>query len=872
MSLDYNSDLAIRRARELAERRGQILVLGEHLAYTILTQGGEGLAAISKTLPRSELLAEVDRYLAALPKTNSSLPAVWSQDLDKLRTAAAAGVSEQGRESVTPADLLLAYLRSATGRELLRRTAHDPDRVLDAVSAAMEPQGETRSASEEPSPVAAPADGAPASTTEVEEDPLERFGRDLTQLASDGVLDPVSGRDTEIRDLITVLIRKSKSNPLIVGQPGTGKTAVVEGLAARIASGDVPHRLRDVRLIELSLTALLAGAKYRGEFEERLESVLKKVRESAGKILLFLDEIHTLVGAGGAGLDAANILKPALARGEIMCIGATTLEEFKIKIQPDKALARRFTEIEVKEPEDDLAFEMLQALRPRLEAHYGLQMTDDALRASVELGRRYIWGQFLPDKARDLVEAAAAHLKLQMETFPEELHDDEAMSLGLQEKIQIAEQGEATAELEKLKQEFEAHQSSYGPVRSRWLSEREVGTEMASLRSRRADLVTKLARSRRMGDTAAAAQSTVELDEIEKQLLEKQEQMAARATDGAFLSWHIGADELAQAVQKRTGIPVGRLMEDEREKLLRLDETLRTSVVGQDEAINGIVDSIHRNRAGVSPANRPVASLLFVGPTGVGKTHLAKTLARELFGREDALVRIDMGEYQDKASHTRLVGAPPGYVGYDGGGQLTEAIRRRPFSVILFDEMEKAHEDILLMLLQLTDEAKLTDGRGMTFDFSNALIIFTSNAGAAEVEAHLNATEEWTPEDRRALYQEALKGKLRQEFLGRLDTVIFNGLGQAAVEGLVARELKGVAGRVQQTRGLEISWSPAIESHLASFYDSTFGARSVLAHIRSDVEKPLARHLIERGQSGEKHVRLDVSDDGVVLVDVAQGA
>ncbi|NJK89400.1 MAG: AAA domain-containing protein [Myxococcales bacterium] len=589
---------------------------------------------------------------------------------------------------------------------------------------------------------------------------------------------------------------------------------------------------------------MLAGAKYRGEFEERLEGVVKEVKAGNGMILLFLDEIHTLVGAGGGNLDAANILKPALARGEIRCIGATTIEEYRTTIQNDKALERRFTQVEVKEPDDAMAIAMLQALVPKLEAHFGLRIHGDAIETAVKLSRRYIWGQYLPDKGRDLLELACALQKFEAETFPEELQMLEARSVELQEKLRLNEDT-SSEEHKTLATQLDAHHQEYGPRRTQWLLEKEAGRELGAVRAEIAKLGEDRKRALRHGDTAKSAQLRAKLDELRGRIEETEAKLASVTESKRHLTWSISTDEVAKAVEKRTGIPVGRLMEDDRQRLLQLHATLAGSVIGQEDAIQGIVDAVHRSRAGVSPVNRPIGNLLFLGPTGVGKTHLAKTLAKELFGRDDALIRIDMSEYQDKASHTRLVGAPPGYVGYDAGGQLTEAIRRRPFSVILFDEMEKAHEDILLMLLQLTDEAKLTDGRGVTFDFSNALVIFTSNIGAAQVEASI-AQGEVALDRRKEAYLEIVKRRLRQEFLGRLDVVVFNRLGPETVTGLVRRELKLLAKRLEDNGRIELRWAEAVEEHLASFYDDTFGARSVLSRIRSDAELPIARHLIQR--------------------------
>jgi len=656
---------------------------------------------------------------------------------------------------------------------------------------------------------------------------LEKYGSDLTALARTGKLDPVIGRDTEIRDVIRILSRKTKNNPVLIGEPGVGKTAIVEGLAQRIVRGDVPEGLKDRTVFALDMTALMAGAMYRGQFEERLKAVLKKIKESEGKIILFIDEIHTIVGAGKTegSSDAGNMLKPLLARGELHCVGATTLDEYRKYVESDKALERRFQPVQVAAPDEEDAISILRGIKERFEKYHNVHIRDEALVSAVVLSSRYIQDRFLPDKAIDLLDEACARIRTEMDSCPQELDEIsrhvrrlEIEEIALKKEKDEASKkrlGELQAELKGLKEKSDA-------MTAQWKREKAALEEVRKVRTQLQELRTRAERAEREGNYNDAARLKYgDIPALEKRLREHEDALGAKSGD-ALLREEVTADEIAEVVSRWSGIPVAKLVEGEREKLMRLGEVLHGRVVGQDRAVEAVADAVLRSRAGIKNRSRPVGAFLFLGPTGVGKTELAKALAQELFDDENAMVRLDMSEYMEKFAVSRLVGAPPGYVGYDEGGQLTEAVRRKQFSVVLLDEIEKAHPDVFNMLLQVLDDGRLTDSHGRTVSFKNTVIIMTSNA----------------PKD-------ALKDIFRPEFLNRLDEILeFDPLSEAQIAEIVRLQLKDFAKRLSEQGFALVVDDKAVAQLAKDGYDPAFGARPVKRAIQRGLENPIAKKII----------------------------
>jgi ATP-dependent Clp protease ATP-binding subunit ClpB len=817
---------AIRSAQSLASQRGQQQLDVDHLLLALLEQPS-GLApsillkaGVNPEILHRRLIQDLDK-LPRVSGTATGIDQIYvTPRLQALLTAAEGEAKRLKDEYVSVEHILLA----ATDERSFKDLGLTRERLMKTLQ---EVRGSQRVTNQNP---------------EATYEALEKYGRDLTKLAASGKLDPVIGRDDEIRRVITVLSRRTKNNPVLIGEPGVGKTAIVEGLAQRIVRGDVPEGLKDKKVVSLDMGALIAGAKFRGEFEERLKAVLKEVQSAEGGIILFIDELHTVVGAGASegSMDAGNLLKPMLARGELHCIGATTLDEYRKYIEKDAALERRFQTVLVDQPTVEDTISILRGLRERYELHHGVRIKDSSLVAAAVLSQRYIQDRFLPDKAIDLVDEAAAKLRTEIDSMPAEL--DEALRRQMQLEIEreaLKKESDASSRdrLKKIEKELAEIKTNTAALKAQWSSDQEVLRKQRDLRTQIEQVKQEIEQAERAYDLNKAA----ELKYGRLTGLEKQLEQAKHET--TLLKEEVTEEDIAQVVSRWTGIPLSKLLEGEIQKLLHLSEELHKRVIGQDEAVDAVADAVLRARGGLKDPKRPIGSFLFLGPTGVGKTELARALASYLFDDDRALIRIDMSEYQEKHSVSRLVGAPPGYVGYDEGGQLTEAVRRRPYSVVLLDEIEKAHSDVFHVLLQVLDDGRLTDGQGRTVDFKNTIVVMTSNA----------------PKD-------ALQQLFRPEFLNRVDEIIsFHRLTEAELKKIVDIQLVGLRSRLAE-RHIELVLTDAARERLVKVgYDPAFGARPLKRAIQKEIETPLARKLVAGEVRDGQTVTVDERDREMVM-------
>ncbi|MCU0249647.1 MAG: ATP-dependent chaperone ClpB [Vicinamibacterales bacterium] len=851
---------AVLGAQQRADTASHPQTEPEHLLAALLGQA-EGIAPVivrKLGLDPRGLTAAADAALAKLPQAHGGATPAPSSRLRAVLGAAQDEAAQMKDEYVSTEHLLLA-IAAESGRaesaRLLRDRGMTRDRLLEALQSI---RGSQRVTDQNP---------------EGKYQALERYGRDLTELARAGKLDPVIGRDEEIRRVIQVLSRRTKNNPVLIGEPGVGKTAIVEGLAQRIVRGDVPEGLKHKRVVGLDMGALVAGAKYRGEFEERLKAVLKEVTDADGQVVLFIDELHTVVGAGAAegSIDASNMLKPMLARGELHTIGATTLDEYRKHIEKDAALERRFQPVVVGQPTVEDTISILRGLRERYEIHHGVRLKDTALVAAAVLSHRYITDRFLPDKAIDLVDEAASKLRMEIDSMPAELDEVERRVMQLEIEAQALRKetdAASTDRLGRLERELADLKETGNRLRSHWQQEKAAIQDARAHKQELERLRHEIEGAQRAGDFAKASELQYgRVPDTERQIRDAEQRLADLQRDTKMLKEEVDEEDIAGVVSKWTGVPVSRLMEGEIQKLIKMEERLHLRVVGQDDAIVSVANAIRRARAGLQDPNRPLGSFLFLGPTGVGKTELARALAEFLFDDEQAMVRIDMSEYQEKHTVSRMIGAPPGYVGYDEAGQLTEAIRRRPYAVVLFDEIEKAHADVLNVLLQLLDDGRLTDGKGRTVDFKNTVVIMTSNLGSQYLADHSGRPGEAVAADVRERIMEALRAHFRPEFLNRVDEIIvFHSLGRGHLAQIVDIQLRRLVKRLE-ARKIRLELTDKARNLLVEDgYDPVYGARPLKRTIQRKLLDPLAMEMLQGAFADGDSIRVEAAGDDLAFV------
>lgn len=851
---------ALARTPEVVKAAQQQQLESEHLMKALLEQeSGLAISLFNKAgVPLAKLRDRTDEFISRQPKISGSGGNVYlGRSLDTLLDRAETYRKDYGDEFISVEHLILGYIKDDRfGKNLLQEFKLDEAKLKDIIT---QVRGNNKVTDQNP---------------EGKYEALEKYGRDLTEAARQGKLDPVIGRDDEIRRTIQILSRRTKNNPVLIGEPGVGKTAIAEGLAQRIITGDVPQSLKDRQLISLDMGALIAGAKFRGEFEERLKAVLKEVMDSNGKVILFIDEIHTVVGAGATqgSMDAGNLLKPMLARGELRCIGATTLDEYRKYLEKDAALERRFQQVYVDQPTVEDTISILRGLKERYEVHHGVKISDNALVAAATLSTRYISDRFLPDKAIDLMDEAAAKLKMEITSKPEELDEIDRKVLQLEmERLSLQKESNTASidRLERLEKDLANLKEQQSGLNAQWQSEKGVIDSIQKVKEQIDKANIEIQQAELKYDLNRAAELKYgTLTQLQKQLEEAEAKLTATQTTGkTLLREEVTESDIAEIISKWTGIPISKLVESEMQKLLHLEDELHKRVIGQDEAVTAVADAIQRSRAGLADPNRPVASFIFLGPTGVGKTELAKALASYLFDTEEAIVRIDMSEYMEKHAVSRLIGAPPGYVGYDEGGQLTEAVRRRPYSVILFDEIEKAHPDVFNIMLQILDDGRVTDAQGHTVDFKNSVIIMTSNVGSQYI---LDVAGD--EEQMRSRVMESMRATFRPEFLNRIDEmIIFHSLTKAELRQIVLLQVKRLEKRLAD-RKMSLKLSESAIDFLAEIgYDPVYGARPLKRGIQRELETQMAKGILRGDFVDGDTIFVDIENERLAFKRLAAG-